>query len=120
MASLTPDRLPDDPDEFDTHHLLEAVDHLDRIRNLLAGSDDFGPLEMRDWLHTLHRLVSDLMNEGQTVDEDEVWDVMDEIESVIFPITEAADCIIDILHALEAAAVVGFLGRDGWALGLTG
>ncbi len=28
MASLTPDRLPDDPDEFDTHHLLEAVDHL--------------------------------------------------------------------------------------------
>ncbi len=58
---------------------------------------------MRDCLHTLHRLVSDLMNEGQTVDEDEVWDVIDEIESVIFPITEAADCIIDILHALKAA-----------------
>ncbi len=103
MASLTPDRLPDDPGEFDTHHLLEAVDQLDRIRSLVADRDDFGPPEVRDWLHTLHRLVSGLMNEGRTVDEDEVWELIDGIESVVFPITEAADRIMDILHALEEA-----------------
>jgi hypothetical protein len=43
------------------------------------------------------------MNERQTVDEAQVWELIDQIESVVFPLTEAADRIMDILHTLANA-----------------
>jgi hypothetical protein len=103
MASLSPDRLPHDPSKFDTRYLLEAVAQLDRIQTLVVDRDDLGLSKARDCLHTLHRLVSAVMNERQTVDEAQVWELIDQIESVVFPLTEAADRIMDILHTLANA-----------------
>ncbi len=102
MPPLTPDRLPDEEGDFDSMHLLEAVDHLDQIRYHVADDEDLRPPEVRQQLMELHQLIFGWMREGRTIpDEEQVWELIDEIESTVFPIVEHTDQIMTILHALE-------------------
>ena len=92
--------------DFETHDLLEAVDHLDQIRGILADGPQYQPLQIRVDLLKLHGLAM-LCNEGGN-NETELIELATDIEYEIEEIRDAADWILEVLRGLTEAEEMEF------------
>jgi hypothetical protein len=80
--------IVDDPSMlFDTHELLEAVDIFDSLRSILSDKDGYIPPDTRNDLLKLHQLAMDVFNhgyKGPTKEMEEMFDLTDDISSIMF------------------------------------
>jgi len=91
---------------FDTYGLLDALDHLDQIRYILADGPNLEPPEVREELLRLHRLAAVLINDNYSITFEKatpakLFDLVDDIEHTVFEIYERAEGILDVLHKLR-------------------
>ena len=89
-------------DEFETHDLLEAVDDLDRIRDILADGPDLEPPQLRIDLMKLHKLAMRVCKEGEG-DSSELVELAIDIEDQLAEIRDASDHIIEVLREITEA-----------------
>lgn len=90
-----------DLDAFESGDILHAIDHLDRLRALLADSD-FGEPSIRDDLITLHKLAMNAQSDDAPDLADHAFeveclvdDLFDAIESIQTILTKITDAIYD-------------------------
>ena len=89
-------------DEFETHDLLEAVDDLDRIRDILADGPNLQPPQVRIDLMELHKLAMRVCNEGED-DSSELVELAIGLEDQVEEIRDASDHIIEVLRGITEA-----------------
>jgi hypothetical protein len=89
-------------DEFETHDLLEAVDDLDRIRDILADGPNLEPPQLRIDLMKLHGLAMRVCKEGQ-IDSSELVELAIDIEDQLEEIRDASDHIVEVLREITEA-----------------
>ena len=89
-------------DEFETNDLLEAVDDLDRIRDILADGPNLEPPKLRIDLMKLHKLAIRIRKEGED-DSSELVELAIDIEDQLEDIRDANDHIIEVLREITEA-----------------
>lgn len=87
-------------DNFETTDLFRTVDHLDEIRSVLSNRDGLQPPEIRDDLQKLHTLAMDVVNHGETHKAEEMFELADDIDSVLGEVTEHIEAIQEVLNNL--------------------
>jgi hypothetical protein len=96
--------IVDDPSMlFDTRDLLDAVDIFDSLRPIVSDKDGSIPPDMRDDLLKLHRFAMNVFNHGyytQAEEIEEMFDLTDDINSVMFQLEEGVERIRAILWKL--------------------
>ena len=91
-------------ENFETTTLLDAVDHLDRLRAELGDDEDFRPPTLRQDLLRLHQLAMDVVNSGYLNKGEELFDLAFELEDQVFGLMENLEAIQDTLSALTDLA----------------
>ena len=82
------------PDTYDTQEILEAIDHLDRLRQLFAEVKGV-PCVLRDELMALHGEAM----QGHAV---EVVDTADSIAVSFDEARESIEFILDVMNRIES------------------
>ncbi len=90
-------------ENFESHDILDAVDHLDEVRPIISD-DDFRPPEIRIKLLKLHKVAMELINTGsedkKKLDQllemareidDEIFDCLENLEKINTTITKLLD-----------------------------
>lgn len=85
-------------DAFDTSEILDAIDHLDRLRAMLSDSD-FGEPSIRDDLIRLHKLAMNANAEDAT----DLTDHAFEVECQVDDLSEATDQIQRVLMKITSS-----------------
>lgn len=93
-------------DAFATSDILDAIDHLDRMRALLADTD-FGEPSLRDELIKLHKLALN----AESDDAPELANHAFEVECEVGNIFEAAESLQSVLMKITDAV---YDGDDDW------
>ena len=91
-------------ENFETTTLLDAVDHLDRLRSELADDEYFRPPTIRQDLLRLHQLAMEVVNSGYLNKGEELFDLAFELEDQVFDLMENLEAIQDTLSALTGLA----------------
>ena len=91
-------------ENFETTTLLDAVDHLDRLRSELADDEDFRPPTIRQDLLRLHQLAMDVVNSGYLSKGEELFNLAFDLEDQVFGLMENLEAIQDTLSALTRLA----------------
>ena len=91
-------------ENFETTTLLDAVDHLDRLRSELGDDEDFRPPTIRQDLLRLHQLAMDVVNRGYLSKGEELFDLAFDLEDQVFGLMENLEAIQDTLGALTRLA----------------
>ena len=73
-------------ENFETTTLLDAVDHLDRLRSELADDEDFRPPTIRQDLLRLHQLAMDVVNSGYLNKGEALFDLAFDLEGLCIAI----------------------------------
>ena len=91
-------------EEFETHDLLEAVDHLDSIRSIVADGPNLKPSQIRIDLLKLHQLAMKVRNEGHG-DVGGLMELAIEIEDQVAQMREASESIIEVLRGITESGI---------------
>jgi len=98
---LTEEEREEIDDNFESQTLLDAVDHVDQLRNLFGDREINRPPEIREDLMALHGLVFDAITQGiPQPNEMEIWDRAYDLQSDLYEAQEAIDQIQEVLTAL--------------------
>lgn len=90
-------------EEFDSRVLLDAVSHLDTMRRHLADRLPYQPPQIRKDLMDLHEMVMDVSNGSSKHNLDDIYEALDEVETPVFKIMEAAENLLAVLSKLNDA-----------------
>lgn len=85
---------------FETRDLLDAVDHIDEVRQSIGDQEYNRPPELRTNLLKLHGLAMDVVNNGFTSSADEMFDLADELSLQVCGLTVALEKIQETLDQL--------------------
>ena len=104
MTRLSPKAHQKLYENFETTTLLDAVDHLDRLRSELSDDEDFRPPTIRQDLLRLHQLAMEVVNSGYLSKGEELFDLAFDLEDQVFGLMENLEAIQDTLSALTQLA----------------
>jgi hypothetical protein len=85
---------------FETRDFLDAVDHIDEVRQSIGDEEDGRPPELRSDLLKLHGLAMDVVNKGFLNGADEMFDLADELSLHVCGLTAALEKVQDTLDQL--------------------
>ena len=103
MIKLNEEELEELWNNYDTMHLLYAVDALDQVRYVIGDEEDFKPPEIRRQLMRIHELAFKQLGEGFTLKQEEVEelaDLVDEVDMTVFGMIEELEKIQKALKPL--------------------
>jgi hypothetical protein len=84
-------------------YVLDAIDIFDSLRPILSDKDGYIPPDIRDDLLKLHKLAMNVFNHGYcgpTQEMEKMFDLTDDIRSVMFQLEEGVERIQGILWNL--------------------
>ena len=87
-------------DGFETRDLLDAVDHIDEVRQTIGDEEDGRLPELRSDLLKLHGLAMDVVNKGFISGADEMFNLADELSLQVSGLTSALEKVQEFLDQL--------------------
>ena len=84
-----PEFLQTFDEKFETSDLLDAVKHLDVLRQALSDDEDWKPPEIRQDLLKLHQMAMAVSHRGDLSQAQPMFDLAFEIEDQLFTIWES-------------------------------
>lgn len=100
-------------ENFETTWLLEAVSHVDELRDHLGDGEHFQPPQIRTDLLKLHELAMNVVNNGRGGQLGEMAELAVELEGEVYEMMESLDAIRQALRNLIALLPEDAFDPDG-------
>lgn len=91
-------------EKFETSDLLDAVSHLDILRQALSDDEDWRPPEVRQDLLKLHQLAMEVSHRGDMTQAQPMFDLAFEIEDQLLTVWESLTAIEKIVQGITDLA----------------
>lgn len=89
-------------EDFETHDLLDAIDHLDMARSHLGDGVNHEPPELRKDLFRLHTLAMSVVNDGNREKAEEMLNLAADLEIQVGEVIEALESVNEVLGQLTS------------------
>ena len=106
---ITPEIREQLEEAIETIQVLDAVDHLDRMRSHIGDRDINTPPQIRDDLMKLHSILREVLSASDNDTSDHglfelVWD----IEENLYPVLENVQKILDLIEQINQFSEVAY------------